>query len=384
MHKDEIARALDLANPEVSLVGIIDDATGILFERQLESVLSLVRDCRSGILFLTPWRNPPTSGIRFDGEVYSFVCSPSLLTSILEVQPISIESAAYSILQAVLSRRVRVDRLIVRQLGQPLVENRISMPDAAVIMAHRGEASHLECALESIRRMASRGLVKAFVGIDEDAGPYGGLCARYPEVCFYYVPPPSLGHFYIKQSLAEMCGESFMAFHDSDDVSCDDRIAVTLAEIARTKSDVVGCHELRMDEVNQKVEVYRLPLDVSKALEIEQRGAQLHATTVVNRKRFLQIGGLSTHQRIGNDTQFRLRAFFSLKMRNVDAFLYVRRRHAQSLTMTPETALGCPLRRELRRSWEGAFSAIRRGQLRIEDSSLQPVRTAFGAPLIRI
>jgi hypothetical protein len=73
-----------------------------------------------------------------------------------------------------------------------------------------------------------------------------------------------------------------------------------------------------------------------------------------------------------------------LKMRNVDAFLYVRRRHPQSLTMSPPTGLGCPLRRKLRRSWETAFSAIRRGELKLEDSSLRSLRSPSEPALIEI
>jgi len=386
LRSEEVIQALDLESSRVGLVGIVDDATFALLQKQLKLVLPLIEKWSFGLALLIPWQDPPSSGIRFDGQLYSFVCSPALLMSILASgEPLSADTAAYAILAALLSGNAKVDRLVIRQLGQPQMGERILIQnDTAVIMAHRGQASHLECALSSIRRMHLHGSVKTFVGLDDDAKGYRSLCSRYPEVRFYYVPAPPCGHFYIKQHLIELCKQKFIAFHDSDDVSCDDRIIVTLGELARTNSDIVGCHELRLDEINQKLEVYRFPLDVVKALEIQQQGAQLHASTVVNRSRFLEIGGLSTDLRIANDTQFRLRAFFSLRMRNVDAFLYIRRRHQQSLTMAPETALGCPLRAKLRISWEAAFAAIRQGNVAIEDSSLRPARNALRVPLIRM
>jgi hypothetical protein len=60
----------------------------------------------------------------------------------------------------------------------------------------------------------------------------------------------------------------------------------------------------------------------------------------------------------------------------VDEFLYIRRRHATSLTNAPETVYDNPLRRRLSKEWTGDFRAIVRGELKLEDSSLRPVRRA--------
>src|SRR6202034_4780675 len=87
-----------------------------------------------------------------------------------------------------------------------------------------------------------------------------------------------------------------------------------------------------------------------------------------------ESGGLSTHYIIANDTQFLLRLFFSTEIRNVDEFLYIRRRHAASLTSAPETVYDNPLRRRLSSEWTGDFNAVMRGELKIENSSLRPMR----------
>jgi hypothetical protein len=93
-----------------------------------------------------------------------------------------------------------------------------------------------------------------------------------------------------------------------------------------------------------------------------------------HRRAFLDCGGLSTHLPIANDSQFLLRAFFSMRIRNVDEFLYIRRRHPTSLTNAPETVYDNPQRRKLNAQWSADFEAVKRSRLRLEDSSLRPMR----------
>ena len=128
----------------------------------------------------------------------------------------------------------------------------------------------------------------------------------------------------------------------------------------------------------------RYPLDASGALARTANHALLHATLMVRRDAFFSCGGLSTHLVIANDTQFLLRAFFSMKMRNVDEFLYIRRRHPASLTNAPETVYDNPLRRSLSAQWSADFEAIKRGELRLPDSSLRPIERSEPYTLERI
>jgi hypothetical protein len=137
---------------------------------------------------------------------------------------------------------------------------------------------------------------------------------------------------------------------------------------------MVGSHELCLDEMRGVVHPVRYPLDASDALRRCPNHALLHGTLMARRSAFFESGGLSTHLPIASDTQFLLRAWFTMKMRNVDEFLYIRRRHPTSLTNAPETIYDNPLRRSLNAQWTADFEAIKRGELKLEQSSLWPVR----------
>ena len=182
-----------------------------------------------------------------------------------------------------------------------------------------------------------------------------------------------------------------MAFQDSDDISTYDRFTVQYGEMLRTRAQMVGCHELCVDEINGTVHALRFPLNVSEALGALSPEAEchlgheplLHATCMVSRRDFLRAGGFSTDQRIANDTQFMLRAYFSISMRNVDAFLYVRRVHGSALTVAADTKLGNPLRSSLSARWLADFQAVRMGAS-LAASSLRPWRSPIHRELIAL
>jgi hypothetical protein len=174
--------------------------------------------------------------------------------------------------------------------------------------------------------------------------------------------------------LAENSAEPLLTLQDSDDLSCYDRFVMQSNALAETGCDIVGSHELCLDEMRGVVQPVRFPLDSSAALALCANHALLHGTLMTYRSVFFDLGGLSTDLIIANDTQFLLRAHFNSSIRNVDEFLYIRRRHAASLTNAPETIFDNPLRRRLSSVWTHDFDAIKRGELKIEDSSLRPVR----------
>jgi len=99
----------------------------------------------------------------------------------------------------------------------------------------------------------------------------------------------------------------------------------------------------------------------------------LHATSMIRTSYFFEAGGFSTDQKIANDTQFMLRAHFKLRMRNVDGFLYIRRRHRDALTVAPETMVGTAIRKKLSRIWFEDFEAVKGGKVRLEETSLRPM-----------
>ncbi|MEI9928879.1 MAG: hypothetical protein WDN44_15850 [Sphingomonas sp.] len=136
------------------------------------------------------------------------------------------------------------------------------------------------------------------------------------------------------------------------------RIGTLLAFAESREADIVGCHELRCDELTRTVEAIRFPLDANRALAIAPGAAQLVATTVTRTDCFRRTGGFSTIRTFGADRQFQLRAHWSARMLNVDEFLYVRRLREGSLTTAAATGMQSQVRKEgqspLARGFPGA------------------------------
>jgi hypothetical protein len=174
--------------------------------------------------------------------------------------------------------------------------------------------------------------------------------------------------------LAQLAAPDLFMLHDSDDVSCSDRSDALYSELSSSNCDFVGSHELRVDELTGEIFAIRFPLDVTAALSEKAGHALLHGTGMIRRESFFQAGGLSTDQMVANDTQFLFRAYFYLKIRNVNSFLYIRRRHADALTVAPETCNGIPLRLELDRQWRADFQRVKLGELTVGESSLRQMR----------
>jgi hypothetical protein len=140
---------------------------------------------------------------------------------------------------------------------------------------------------------------------------------------------------------------------------------------------MIGCHELRVDEVRERAIALRFPLDVTAALRHRPSHSLLHATAMISRHGYFKAGGLSTDQIVANDTQFLFRAYFNLRIRNCDEFLYLRRSHEHALTIHPSTGNQLPLRYELDKLWRADFEAIKQGRGSVDQSSLRPThRTA--------
>ncbi len=322
-------------------------------------------------------RSPLPKVSASQGEpVFAFICSASVLRNFLVLAPgTPLEQLCFALLHAIMNGRLLVERIFVRQLpywGKIVLSHGHGEP-ASLIMAHRGSRDHLEAALHFIHQ-AEGERPRVRVGLDVDKPEdFSSLAAQYPQTEFYYTQPAPVGPYAIRQELSARTAEPLLILHDSDDISCHDRFTTLRAELRYAGRDVmVGSHELMVDEMRQQVSPIRYPLDVSRALQRTAGFAFLHATAIVAHAGFFSAGGLSTDRVIAYDTQFLLRAHFKLRIANVDEFLYIRRRHGESLTVAPETADGIPLRCQLGEMWRADFEAIKKGALTLEKSSLRP------------
>jgi hypothetical protein len=330
-------------------------------------------------LLVPPGDLPPTSGKNY-GPIHSFAAPPWLLNGgpTDDADVLAPDRLCFRALRRVMNGagasvvarecRAPLDDLPVWTLG----ETAARVGSTALIMAHRGPAELLETALA--RLCACSGAPEALrVGLDVDEeglDTYRSITAAYPHVEFYVGPPAPVGPYVIRQALAALSTERFLVFHDSDDISTADRFHWLHAEIARNGPGVVGSHELRYDEDDREVRAVRFPLDATAALSVEPKHPQLHPTTMVATADFHRAGGFSTDCVFGNDTQFMLRAYFHLPLRNVDRFLYIRRDRWESLTNAPETGMENPLRIARNDAWRSDFESVKAGRMRLEGSSL--------------
>ena len=362
-----------------------------LLSRFFESTAALSAEMAnpSTAIVMLGWRPAPEKEAKTDCRVTSFLCNAAVFGAALQWAPkgpFRLRQLCFYLLDAIINGRVAVERLLVRQLPcrMEAAPDHETESDAVVIMPHRGRMRHLATALGFLHN-GDGPHPHIRVGLDVDyPEEYTALARKFPEVEFFAARPAPLGPYVIRQELAHRSSEPVIMLHDSDDVSSTDRLEVLSEEMRRTGCDFVGSHELRVDEIEKEVAAIRFPLDVTAALRRGPGHSLLHATAMIGRSKFLAIGGLSTDQRVANDTQFLFRAFFGLKIRNVDAFLYLRRRHGRALTVHPSTCNAIPLRLQLDAAWRADFGAIQRGEMRLEESSLRPLRRTAAFQLTRL
>lgn len=344
-----------------------------------ESAAALWEEIPAGesvFIALVPRRAAPEVGPLYGPPISSFLVSSPVLVRLIDLGlDCWARNLCFNTLRGIVRGDADVDRLLVRQVPFPWrAADGTRAPAKALVLPHRGEPAYLRAALKYALKPADASLTVR-VGLDvEESAAYAAFPGEFPEVEFFRFQPAPVGPYVIRQELAERSPEPLLTLQDSDDLSCSDRFAALSRALAETGCDIAGSHELCLDEMRGVVHPVRFPLDCSAALAVCANHALLHATLMAHRSAFFQAGGLSTHQIIANDTQFLLRAYFHARIRNVDEFLYIRRRHATSLTNSPETIFDNPLRRRLNAEWTADFDAIRRGDLRIENSSLRPVR----------
>lgn len=365
-----------LAQRPEDAVFVLNENLRAAFNESLACLWPEFTGKESTLIILLPHRPAPKIDPHVGKPVSSFLCSVDLFRQYLALQiDCSPQALCFALLEAIANNVLTVDRLLVRSLPHTRVPAAPpNPPPIAVLIPHRGDPRHLEAALQYLYRAGPERL-KIRVGLDVvDAPAYEDLAARHPASEFFRFHPVPVGPYVIRQALAELSCEPWLSLQDSDDLSCYDRFASLLRAMCASGCGITGSQELCLDEMRKIVFPVRYPLDPSATLAERPSHALLHASLLARRGVFFESGGLSTHYIIANDTQFLLRLFFTTEIRNVDEFLYIRRRHAASLTNAPETVHDNPLRRRLSAEWCADFDAIKRGQLKLEDSSLRPIR----------
>lgn len=339
-----------------------------------------------GFTVLLNRKSPPSEVRRFDGNIHGFLCTAAFWQMVFpQLSWHDPELWCYECLSFIMSMNSLTGPVFIRQLPyQPPQSKNLNVkePSVSVITPHRGSESYLRTMISRTLALKHLGKFDLMVGLDVDEiNLYRDLEDDDRLRVFRGFPAP-VGPYVLRQAMIEASTSELFMFQDSDDVPCTDRLEVLVAAMGALDVEIVGCHELEVNEIDRTVRAYRFPLDVSAVLgRHDVQGVSpnsleplLHATTLVRREEFLSAGGLSTNRRIANDSQFLLRAHFSMKIANVDEFLYLRRVHRQALTVADETKNGNDLRLSLSRKWGSDFKLVKSGQLSLQDSSLQPTR----------
>jgi len=330
-----------------------------------------------GLTVLLPCQRSPVLGLQYDRyDVQSFCCAAPIAREILGREGDGgISVFCFHLLEEVAQGRQVLKSLSVRQVGRlrPNLPIAFDAHAYTVVMAHRGQARHLRAALSHIGTIRGTG-GKIMVGLDIDDADLASnedVAAAFPQVEFFRISPSPAGPYVVRSKLLKQVTDPLILFHDSDDLSCSDRAEKLTAALEENGVGMVGSQELRLDELSKRVVAVRYPLDVNGALGIGPALAQLHPSTVIRRELYERIGGFSTHVIFSGDTQLLLRAFFHTKVRNVDEFLYIRRKHPDALTVRPDTGNGTPARIRTEAPWWADFARVKAGMRKLEESSLR-------------
>jgi hypothetical protein len=326
--------------------------------------------------FVIVHRAPPERGTRDDGPVRSFLCSTDFYRDIHR-QAFADERSAFRAAKAVLGRcsgwvglhalQWPVPRTATSRLwGTPA---RADAAPVTWLIVHRGDPAWLDATLRHVR-VGCGGRDVVWVCLDEPRSrSHDDLVAAHPHVHFWRGAPSGLGPYVARHLLGSAALTRLLVFQDSDDLPMRNRrreLVQALTGREPTWSDRTSCAS------TTGAQGHRHPIPARR-----QRGARtgdqhplLHPTSVVRVDAFRRSGGFSTARRFGADLQFLLRAHFSMRIRNVDAFLYLRWKRPGSLTTSPGTGLGEPERAALARRWKDDFVDARRGTRHLQASSL--------------
>lgn len=368
--------SLEALRPRSVIVLHGDDRTP--FAPELATLVAEHLDGPRAFRFLIPRRDPPEEWMRIDEDVGSYALSGELLARLRALHPHPLEDPfdTYVAFTALLHNEPRALDLGVLQL--PIQARRPvdpELPSSSWIVPHAGPLAFLERCLTQLAPIAGGAAsMCTSVCFDEPITPeHEELMRRHGGVDYHRIVPPGAGPFVPSHVLGLRSTSDVIVWQDSDDISCGDRLQVLARCRAEHDADFVGSHELRVDDLERRVLAVRFPLDVNQAIRTSPRHALLHPTSLITPEALRRIGGFTTRLRFASDTQLLYRAAFTLRIRNADEFLYVRRRRAGSLTSADAGGVGAPAWLRLRNAWIRAYELVREGRLQLEASDLRPM-----------
>jgi len=323
-------------------------------------------------VILTNRKDPPIYTESADEYVNSFSCSFrhfKELISNFKRSEFHGKELLFTVLDQIFNGKSAFKKILIRQI--PLqIEHVSANSNCDVIIPHRGENAFLSSLLFFLHQLPN---LHIYNGIDQDlTDDILKLRKKYPATEFYNFVPNPVGPYVVRNYLIDASNNNLIFFQDSDDIPCADRFDKIGDYMANTGCQLCGSHELRIDYFDQTVRAHRFPTNVGSALKAGPWHSLLHPSSAITRDAFYLCDKLSEERTFGNDTKFLLHSFFFLSsIYNINEFLYIRRRHPNSLITSPDTMIGSPIRKKLLHTWNHDFELIKYGELSLENSSLR-------------
>ncbi|MXV13893.1 hypothetical protein [Hufsiella ginkgonis] len=345
----------------------------------------------SPLTIIIPYLAPPLFGPRQDGRIGSFILHES---AGVKSFAFSIGNSFINLLYRVVTAKVNGSRpggISVLQIGKPLTkadsgtDTERHLCDSLVVIPHKGPLNLLKRCLSSFE---GNKVVPASINLCFDDRSYKPFNQAVPDLCctlnVFKNTPLNTGPYPARHESISTATARFVFFQDSDDISLDGRFSRQMEELHSRKLDMIGCHELRINQFDKCVEAIRFPFDASQSLEKRYFHSLYHPTALITRESYLRTGGFSTDRKFGYDSQFLLRSYFYLRSGNADDFFYIRFKRPNSLTTHPDTMIGSKLRDFLMWRWTIDFRLIQENKLDIKHSSLAVHARNLPFKLVRI
>ncbi|MBB6270898.1 hypothetical protein HDF26_001325 [Pedobacter cryoconitis] len=336
-----------------------------------KSLEAIFHNDQNTFIVLTQRKEAPLYQVRNDEYIYSFSCNFHHFKKMMKMQnqiELLSKNLLFELLNYIGNGNSCLNRIIVRQIPFG-IEEVASIGCCDVIIPHRGNIAYLRNLMLFLNKLKN---INVFVGIDQPAiGQNFGFKHSYSNASFYFFQPNPIGPYVIRNWLVNEGKSNLVFFQDSDDIPCADRFDRLSAFMTKNSIPLCGSHEIKMDYFTKTVQAIRYPKNVITALKNGPAHALLHPSSAIERSAFYYCNRLSEDRIFANDTKFLYYCYFKLsKIENIDEFLYIRRSHPDSLTTSPLTCVGSPVRTYLINRWVVDFTLVKLGLLKLEHSCL--------------
>lgn len=336
-----------------------------------KSLESVIDHDQNTFVIITQKKDPPLYQVSNDEIIYSFSCNFRHFKKMIKPQHlvnIHSENLLFELLDYICTENSGLNKVIVRQIPFKIEEMPIKY-NCDVIIPHRGDFAYLQNLMYFLKSTEN---INVYAGIDQPVTVQNLRFRNITNARFYSFKPNPLGPYIIRNWLIEQGTSKVIAFQDSDDVPCADRFQQLTQYMINNKIPLCGSHEVKMDYFNRTMRAIRYPKNVNTALKNGPAHALLHPSSAIFREVFYFCNRLSEDRIFASDSKFLYYCYFKIaNIQNIDEFLYIRRSYPGSLTTSPDTGIGSPLRTYLRNRWVVDFTLVKLGLLNLEESCLK-------------